>query len=152
MEPNEYDVTELARAAGVSPRTVRYYVREKLLMKPGTRGPAARYPRSSLDRLRLIKQLQHEGWALAKIRERIFALGDDGVAAAVAGTDTIGGTAPPVSPEEAQRRTSRPVERQTWERIKLTPSVEVNFRRPLVSNPRVDKLVRAALEIFGDEP
>jgi DNA-binding transcriptional MerR regulator len=74
-----YDLNELSAAAGVTPRTVRYYVQQGLLPSPGTRGPGTRYDRAHLDRLQLIRRLQREHLPLAEIRRRLEALDDDGV-------------------------------------------------------------------------
>ncbi|MDQ3949432.1 MAG: MerR family transcriptional regulator [Gemmatimonadota bacterium] len=74
-----YDLSELSAAAGVTPRTIRYYVQQGLLPSPGTRGPGTRYDRAHLDRLQLIRRLQREHLPLAEIRRRLDALGDDGV-------------------------------------------------------------------------
>src|SRR3712207_6888934 len=74
-----FDLNELSEAAGVTPRTVRYYVQQGLLPSPGTRGPGTRYDRVHLDRLQLIRRLQRQHLPLAEIRRRLEALDDDGV-------------------------------------------------------------------------
>ena len=81
MADDSYDLTELCDAAGVTPRTVRYYVQQGLLPAPGARGPGARYDAGHRDRLRLIKRLQREHLPLAEIRARLATLGDEAVAA-----------------------------------------------------------------------
>lgn len=78
-EPATYDLNELSAAAGVTPRTIRYYVQQGLLPSPGTRGPGTRYDRAFLDRLQLIRRLQRQHLPLAEIRLRLEALDDDGV-------------------------------------------------------------------------
>ena len=79
-----FDLNELSVAAGVTPRTVRYYVQQGLLPSPGTRGPGTRYERAHLDRLQLIRRLQRLHLPLAEIRKRLEALDDDGVRGALA--------------------------------------------------------------------
>src|ERR671914_1955216 len=74
-----FDLNELSVAAGVTPRTVRYYVQQGLLPSPGTRGPGTRYDRSHLERLQLIRRLQRQHLPLAEIRRRLEPLDDDGV-------------------------------------------------------------------------
>jgi DNA-binding transcriptional MerR regulator len=74
-----YDLNELSAAAGVTPRTIRYYVQQGLLPSPGTRGPGTRYERAHLERLQLIRRLQRQHLPLAEIRLRLEALDDDGV-------------------------------------------------------------------------
>src|ERR671916_1871922 len=78
-ELESFDLTELSSAAGVTPRTIRYYVQQGLLPSPGTRGPGTRYERAHLDRLQLIRRLQRLHLPLAEIRRRLEALDDDGV-------------------------------------------------------------------------
>ncbi|MGH7679148.1 MAG: MerR family transcriptional regulator [Gemmatimonadaceae bacterium] len=76
---SDMDLVELAKAAGVSPRTVRYYIHQGLLPSPGTRGPNTRYDRALVDRLQLIKLLQKDKWPLLRIRDHMMELDDDGV-------------------------------------------------------------------------
>ena len=70
-----YDLAELSERAGVSQRTVRYYIQQGLLPAPETRGPGAHYGPEHLDRLRLIRRLQREHLPLAEIRRRLEPLG-----------------------------------------------------------------------------
>ncbi len=78
-----FDLVELSKRAGVTPRTVRYYVQQGLLPSPGTRGPAARYDAAHLERIRLIRRLQQEHLPLAEIRLRLERMDDDEVRAAL---------------------------------------------------------------------
>jgi DNA-binding transcriptional MerR regulator len=52
--------------------------------------------------------------------------------------------------------TSRPqtVDRSTWERMAITPDIEIHVRRPLDrrSNKLVERLYRIARDLFDDEP
>jgi DNA-binding transcriptional MerR regulator len=75
-----YSLTELAGLAGVTPRTVRYYVSQGLLPSPGAVGPGAKYDDGHLDRLRLIRRLQREHLPLAEIRGRLANLDDATIA------------------------------------------------------------------------
>jgi DNA-binding transcriptional MerR regulator len=45
-------------------------------------------------------------------------------------------------------------DRSTWERVALTPDVEIHVRRPLdrLVNKRVEQLLRIARELFDQEP
>jgi DNA-binding transcriptional MerR regulator len=78
-DSKDIDLAELAAAAGVTHRTVRYYVQQGLLPSPGTRGPGTKYDRSLIDRLQLIKLLQRSHWPLAKIRSHLEGLDDESV-------------------------------------------------------------------------
>jgi DNA-binding transcriptional MerR regulator len=71
-----YSLTELADLAGVTPRTVRYYITSGLLPSAGRSGPGAKYGDEDLARLRLIRRLQREHLPLAEIRQRIAGLDD----------------------------------------------------------------------------
>jgi DNA-binding transcriptional MerR regulator len=59
MEPT-YKLEELARAADISPRTVRYYVQRGLLPAPAFRGRDTAYTAEHLARLLAIRKLQDE--------------------------------------------------------------------------------------------
>ena len=76
-----YTLTELAAEAGLTPRTVRYYLSQGLLAVDATPGPGAKYDDAHLARLRLIKRLQREHLPLAEIRRRLVDLDDPTVVA-----------------------------------------------------------------------
>lgn len=69
-----YTLSELADLAGVTPRTVRYYLTQGLLPSVGTSGPGAKYDDDHLARLRLIRRLQREHQPLAEIRRQLETL------------------------------------------------------------------------------
>src|SRR5512134_229088 len=71
-----YTLTELADLAGVTPRTVRYYLAQGLLPSVGVAGPGAKYDDTHLARLRVIRRLQAEHQPLAEIRRRLETLDD----------------------------------------------------------------------------
>jgi DNA-binding transcriptional MerR regulator len=79
----EYAIGELAELAGVTPRTIRYYVSIGLLPSPEQAGPKTRYTEGHLRRLRLIRHLQRQHLPLAEIGERIAKLDDEAVEAAL---------------------------------------------------------------------
>ena len=58
MGEKAYKLEELAKAAGTSPRTVRYYVQRGLLPPPVFKGKDSAYGEDHLVRLRAIKKLQ----------------------------------------------------------------------------------------------
>jgi DNA-binding transcriptional MerR regulator len=78
-----YAIGELADLAGVTPRTIRYYVSIGLLPAPAQAGPRTRYTEGHLDRLRLIRHLQRQHLPLAEIGERIARLDDEAVETAL---------------------------------------------------------------------
>jgi len=90
-DDERYSLTELADLAGVTPRTVRYYLAQGLLPAVGQTGPGAKYDERHLTRLRLIRRLQTEHLPLAEIRRRMDDLTDDQIRDLVG----AGETAPP---------------------------------------------------------
>jgi len=217
-----YAISDLARLADVTPRTVRYYVAQGLLPAPGHPGPGARYPESALARLRLIRELQRNHLPLAEIRTRLGALSDAEVATLVAAPqltppasaleyvrDLLDGSSPwapapvvstpptalpaspasPVPPARAAGRASfvplaslrqaadsaigalspapgalraealglaepsgMPT-RSQWDRISLTPDIELHIRRPLsrLDSRRVERLVSIAHDVLKED-
>ncbi len=79
----EYSLQELADLAGVTPRTIRYYIVQGLLPSPAKAGPGTTYTDGHLNRLRLVRRLQREHLPLAEIRARLASLDDATVAALV---------------------------------------------------------------------
>jgi DNA-binding transcriptional MerR regulator len=66
-----YKLEELAAEAGVSPRTVRYYVQRGLLPAPEFRGKDTAYGQEHLLRLLAVKQLQQAHMPLDEIQVRL---------------------------------------------------------------------------------
>jgi DNA-binding transcriptional MerR regulator len=79
-----YSIGELAAAADVTPRTIRYYAAEGLLPAPEMRGKYAVYNEDHLNRLRLIAQLKAAYFPLSVIKERLEALDAEQVLQALA--------------------------------------------------------------------
>lgn len=203
MEPQSrststLSLTDLARLADVTPRTIRYYISQGLLAAPTGSGQAARYGEGHLARLRLIRRLQREHLPLAEIRARLVGLSDDDVRLSVA--DELGAPRSPTdlatdyirrvlagAPTSAPAAPAAPArsllmrapphmaseatapfapsaapplpvadaepDRSTWERVALTPDVELHLRRPLdrQTNKRVDRLIRIARELLEED-
>ena len=90
MPDDPYSLSDLARLADVTPRTVRYYVALGLLPSPEAAGPATRYGEGHLARLRLIRRLQRDHLPLAEIRIRLERMADDEIVATVSALDAAG--------------------------------------------------------------
>jgi len=71
--PRRYRIGELAREAGITVRTVRYYQERKLLPPPRRRGRIGWYSQAHLNRLRVIGQLLERGHTLGGIAELLSA-------------------------------------------------------------------------------
>ena len=148
--PEELSIRELADTASVSVRTVRFYQQEGLLDAPGVRGVKSAYGESDIKRLELIKAYQREGYSLAGIRDRLQSMGEAdiaqeidrlrqgrGSAADYARSIRMAGErqAPYFRTQQARPPRDRPRSSsrsgETWERISLTPNLELHARSPL---------------------
>ncbi|MEM7028419.1 MAG: MerR family transcriptional regulator [Chloroflexota bacterium] len=69
-----YTISELAKIASVTPRTIRYYVAEAVLPSPNKDGRTAVYGQVHLARLQLIKLLKDEYLPLHEIRSLLEGL------------------------------------------------------------------------------
>jgi DNA-binding transcriptional MerR regulator len=176
-DDDRYSLTELADLAGVTPRTVRYYLGQGLLPAVGQTGPGSKYDAGHLTRLRLIRRLQAEHLPLAEIRRQLEPL-DDGAIRDLAGEAgptppadsaleylraVLGGTPAPPSRQldaaESSARSCGPVpapvaavEHSQWERVVLSPGIELHIRRPLTRarNKGVDRLITIARELLEE--
>ncbi|MEV7780236.1 MerR family transcriptional regulator [Kitasatospora sp. NPDC088351] len=106
----EYRVEELAEAAGITARTLRFYRERKLLPPPRREGRIAWYGDAHLARLRVIAELLERGHTLGGIAELIGA-GESGRDVA----ELIGLEAAIVAPWSDET----PV-RLDWEELKAT--------------------------------
>ncbi|HEX7352039.1 MerR family transcriptional regulator [Brachybacterium sp.] len=67
-------IGEVSRLSGLSPDTLRFYEREKLLPVPDrTGGVARRYDPAVLDQLRVISTLRRLGFGLKQVRDLLAA-------------------------------------------------------------------------------
>lgn len=64
----EFSIAELADSAGVSPRTVRFYVQQQLLPPPAGAGRGSHYTPAHRDILRRIADYQRAGHSLDAIK------------------------------------------------------------------------------------
>lgn len=69
-DDKRYTAEQLAQLAGVSLRTVRYYVQEELIDRPLARGPGAHFTDTHLRQLKRCKLLQDWGFDLKTIRDK----------------------------------------------------------------------------------
>jgi DNA-binding transcriptional MerR regulator len=172
-----FDLNELCEEGDVTARTVRYYIQQGLLPSPGL-GAGVRYTQGHLARLRLIRRLQQEHLPLAEIRRRLRELDDAAVqrllatSAPAGGTPTtaavdyvravLAGTAAPEpataigGPQPSRAATAPPpvvVERAQWDRIALSPDIELHVRRPLSrqDNQRLERLLDFARALLSGE-
>jgi DNA-binding transcriptional MerR regulator len=74
MTDSDYQIHELAQKAGVSVRTIRFYINEGLLPPPQVQGRYSTYSDEYLERLELIRLLKDQFLPLKEIRARMEGL------------------------------------------------------------------------------
>ena len=67
----EFTIDELAAAAGVPTRTIRFYQSKRALQPPEIRGRTAYYSEVHLERIKLIGSLQDRGLSMRAIRDLV---------------------------------------------------------------------------------
>lgn len=131
-EPASYSAVELAAAAGVTVRAIRFYVAERLLEAPPFRGSSTRYGREHLLRLRAIAWLQkEEHLRLPDIRRRLsrMSVADLERLLPPAPDPPPAASAPARGPTDGlpwRAEAARP--RESWTRVVLCPGVELHVR------------------------
>jgi len=83
MTQEMYDIKELCAEAGVTARTVHFYIQRGLIPPAVSQGPGAKSDQGHLARLKLIKLLQKEHLPLSEIRRQLESLDDARVQALV---------------------------------------------------------------------
>lgn len=81
MTAEELLIHELAERAGISVRTIRYYIDEGILPEPKYQGKYSYYTPNFLDRLELIRRLKDSYLPLREIGEIMNSLSDEEVKA-----------------------------------------------------------------------
>lgn len=118
-----YGIDELADRAGVSRRTVRYYVQRGLLPAPTGVGRGKHYTEAHLARLVRIRELQESGVSLAEVAARLSGA---------------------VSPRPHEPSREEPMQ-STWTRVRITDDVELFVRGRRLDAERLQRL-KAAVE------
>jgi DNA-binding transcriptional MerR regulator len=76
-----YGMRELQGLAGVQPRTLRHWVKKRVLAKPLGRGRGARYTEAHVLRAKVIRELRTRGLSLSAIRTKLDALNEEQLSA-----------------------------------------------------------------------
>ena len=124
-----YSIDELATLAGVTPRTVRYYIAQELLERPQCEKRGAHYLRRHLEQLLLIRRWTDVGLSLDRVRELIAG-----------------------APEDPPRRRAAPGSVEVWSRVTLADGLEVNVEpgRAGLSPEQVRALVRGITALYRE--
>lgn len=77
MSEEQYLISELAEKAGVSVRTIRYYISEGLLPSPDVRGRYSYYDESYLKRLEMIRRLKDTHMPIREIKLKLDSSTDE---------------------------------------------------------------------------
>lgn len=142
MKHDEMTIGQLADAAGLSRRAIRFYVQRGLLARPTGRGRASAYGAEHLERLRRIRQLQDAGHSLEAVRS------------------ILDGREPPASPARPAGRRARAratISAELWTRLRLADGIELHYDATKLS-PTAEELltlrqaIRAILGADAESP
>ncbi len=132
MDGANWKLEELAERAGVSARTVRYYVQRGLLPAPEFHGRDTTYNEAHLLRLRAIRKLQERFLPLDAIESELATATPDQIRKLGEGVQELKGRA------VAAAAPSPSVEH--WLRIEVAPGLEIHL------SDRADAMTRSLAE------
>ena len=162
MDADRLSIAELADAAGLTRRAVRFYVQQKLLPAPHGLGRGKHYDASHLARLRRVMELQRAGHSLDEIRHLLDRNGvtpeptkPAAKSPARAATKANGAVADaaPSDPAAADRVAPVRLRAELWRRLNLLEGVELSFDASRF-NPTVEELLalrQAVVRAFKPE-
>ena len=126
-----YGVEELAERAGVSRRTVRYYVQRGLLPAPLGVGRGKHYSEQHLVTLVRIRDRQAEGVSL------------EDIAARLQGVD--------VAHKPARSEPLRAPSQSSWTRVVLLDGVELHLSGRRLSDAQLEQLATQITRVIGGD-
>jgi DNA-binding transcriptional MerR regulator len=135
VTPARYSIDELSTLAGVTPRTVRFYIAEGLVERPQGEKRGAHYLQRHLEQLLLIRRWTDAGLSLDRVRELIAG-----------------------APEDPRPRRAAPGSVEVWSRVTVADGLEVQIEpgRADLSPEQVRSLVRGITALYrqirGSEP
>jgi DNA-binding transcriptional MerR regulator len=133
MADDAYKLEDVAKAAGVSARTVRYYVQRGLLPAPTFRGKDSSYGREHLARLKAIRRLQDAFLPLDAIQAELARRSLAEIERLADGRDAF--VRPITLPPPPQPRVQVPVTRTT-RRTTLAPGLDLELADDASSEAR----------------
>ena len=141
--PRLYGIDELADRAGVSRRTVRFYVQRGLLDAPRGLGRGKHYGDAHLQSLLRIRALQEAGVPLALIAAQLDERLDESAVAAANVADRDGRRS------QAQRSAARiAVPVSLWTHVELDADVVLQVRNRVLSEEQRRALTKAVTSIL----
>ena len=140
MNDNDMTIGELADAAGVTRRAIRFYVQRGLLEAPVGRGRGSKYEPRHLEQLVKIHKLQAAGHSLDTVK-RILA-------------GELESTEP--QPRRGGQRSRSPLVAELWTRVQLVEGVElhVDMKRYQLEAEQlleIRKVINATLNIAAGD-
>lgn len=124
---DRFSIDELATLAGVTARTVRYYIAEGLVERPEGEKRGAHYLRRHLEQLLLIRRWTDAGMSLDRVRELIAG-----------------------APEDPARKRVQPGSVEVWSRLTVVDGLEVHVEpgRAGLAPEQVRALVRDITTLY----
>jgi DNA-binding transcriptional MerR regulator len=125
--PERFSIDELSMLAGVTPRTVRYYISEGLVDRPIGEKRGAHYVRRHLEQLLLIRRWTDTGLSLERVRELLSG-----------------------APEDPAPRRAAPGSIEVWSRVTVADGLEVHVEpgRADLTPDQMRSLVRGISALY----
>ena len=125
--PERFSIDELSMLAGVTPRTVRYYIAEGLVDRPIGEKRGAHYVRRHLEQLLLIRRWTDAGLSLERVRELLSG-----------------------APEDPAPRRAAPGSIEVWSRVTVADGMEVHVEpgRADLTPDQMRSLVRGISALY----
>jgi DNA-binding transcriptional MerR regulator len=122
-----YSIDDLSALAGVTPRTVRYYIAQGLLDRPEGAKRGAHYQQRHLEQLLLIRRWTDAGLSLERVRELLAG-----------------------APEDPPRRPAPPGSVEVWSRVTVVDGLEVHLQpsRAGLSPEQVRAFVGGVMDLY----
>lgn len=125
--PERFSIDELSMLAGVTPRTVRYYIAEGLVDRPIGEKRGAHYVRRHLEQLLLIRRWTDAGLSLERVRELLSG-----------------------APEDPAPRRAAPGSIEVWSRLTVADGLEIHVEpgRADLTPDQMRSLVRGISALY----
>jgi len=122
-----FSIDELSMLAGVTPRTVRYYIAEGLVERPVGEKRGAHYVRRHLEQLLLIRRWTDAGLSLERVRELLSG-----------------------APQDPAPRRAAPGSIEVWSRVTVADGLEIHVEpgRAELTPGQMRSLVRGISALY----